>query len=171
MPTVATTLQLAPGASYLAANAIAKGNLFPTNKINPKLPQQIYAVYFILNKIYTLDPTNAALPACCNYLWELMGKWGIKAQGLSGSGGNVPPPAGTQGYPIYLTQAAFTTATLYPNTNIFGTNIAIFMNDINRYLDPATEFSVDATGVTILVPGFDALVNNYTLIIEKVYSA
>lgn len=170
MPTNTQILDLAQGASYLAANAIAKGQLFPRNKLNPLLPQQIYAVWFILNKIHTLDPTNTALTPCCNYLWELCGKYGIAAQGLSGSGGNVPPPAGTQGYPIYVTQANFTTATLYPNTNIFGTNIAIFLNEINRYLDPSTEFSVSSAGVTILVPGFDATTNNYTLIIEKVYT-
>lgn len=91
MPTPAVILSLAPGAAYLAGNAIAKGQLFPSNKVNPILPKQIYAVYFILNKIYTLDPSNAALVPCCNYLWEIMGRWGVKAQSLSGGGGSVAP--------------------------------------------------------------------------------
>lgn len=170
MPTNSQILDLAQGASYLAANAIDKGQLFPRNKLNPLLPRQIYAVWFILNKIHTLDPTNSALTSCCNYLWELMGKWGIAAQGLSGSGGNVPVPAGTQQYPIYITQANFTTATLYPNTNIFGTNIIIYLNEINRYLIPNTEFTVAAAGVTITLGGFDATLFTYNLVIEKVYT-
>lgn len=178
MPTVTTILTLAPGASYLAANAVAKGTLFPNNKINPILPQQIYAVYFILKKIYDIDPNYDGLVPCSNYLWELMGKWGLAAQGLSGSGGNVPSPTpSSQGYPIYITQANFTTATFYPNANIFGTNIIIYLNELNRYLIPGIEFSVSSTGITIIntpggqyLDGFDALTNTYNLVIERYYS-
>lgn len=172
MPTNAQILQYAPGASYLAANDVRRGSLFDNNsRINPLLPQQIYALYFVIKKIYDLDPTYPGMTANCLYLWEIMGRYGIKAQGLSGAGGSVPSPTPSQGYPIYLTQANFTTSTLYPNTNVFGTNVAIFMNEINRYLDPSTEFSVSTAGVTILIPGFDALTNEYTFVIEKVYTA
>lgn len=172
MPTNAQILQYAPGASYLAANAVRKSGLFDNQgRINPLLPQQIYALYFVIKKIYDIDPNYSGMTAVCLYLWEMMGRYGIQAQGLSGGGGNVPGPTPNQDYPIYLTQANFTTATFYPNANIFGTNIAIYLNEINRYLDPATEFSVSSTGVTILIPGFDATINTYTLIIEKVYPA
>ena len=170
MPTNSEILTLAPGASYLAANAIAKGQLFPRNKLNPLIPQQIYALYFILNKIHTLDPTNSALTPCCNYLWEIMGKWGIAAQGLSGSGGNVPSPTSSQQYPIYITEADFTSATLYPNTNLLGTNIVVYINELNQYVFNTVGFTVDATGLTMLVPGFDATTFTYNIVIEKVYT-
>ena len=172
MPTNAQILQYAPGASYLAANAVRESGLFDNSaRNNPLLPQQIYALYFVIKKIYDLDPTYPGMTALCLYLWEIMGRYGIQAQGLSGGGGSAPSPTPSQWFPIYLTQANFTTATFYPNANIFGNNIAIFMNEINRYLDPLTEFSVSTTGVTILIPGFDALTNTYTFVIEKVYSA
>ena len=70
----------------------------------------------------------------------------------------------------YINQDNFTTATLYPNTNLFGNNIAVFLNEFQRYLDPATEFEVLTTGLNITASGFDALSFTYTLVIEKVYS-
>lgn len=90
MPTVAQILNLAPGAGYLAANAKVKNSIFNNGTLNPLLPQQIYALYFILIKIYQEDPVYPGLQACCDYLWEIMGRYGIQAQGLSG-GGSVTP--------------------------------------------------------------------------------
>lgn len=91
MPSVATILNYAPTASYLAANANAKGNLFNKGKLNPLLPQQIYAIYFVAREIYNNDPTYDGLVPVCNYLWEIMGRYGIAAQGVYGSGGSVTP--------------------------------------------------------------------------------
>ena len=99
-----------------------------------------------------------------------MGRFGIQAQDLSGGGGVIPSPTIIQQYPIYITQADFTTATLYPNTNIFGTNIIIYYNEIQRYLIPNTEFTVDSTGVTITLAGFDASQYDCNLVIEKFYN-
>lgn len=171
MATTTEILGYAPGSGYLALNAKSKSVLFGGfGRLNPILPQQIRALYFILNKIYTLDPAYDGLDTCCQYLWEIMGRYGIQAQGLNGGGGSVPPPTGVQGFPIYLTQANFTTATLYPNTKLFGNNISVFLSQINRLLLPGTEFTVTADGLNILLGGFDALNNDYELLIEKVYT-
>lgn len=170
MPDNATILSLAPGASYLAANDIQKSVLFNNfGRLNPVLPRQIYALYFVIKKIYDLNQNYTGMSASCNYLWEIMGRYGIAAQGLSGGGGSIAPPTGIQGYPIYITQANFTTATLYPNTKLFGTNIIVFLNEINRYLIPSTEFFVNASGLNITLAGFDATQFQYNLVIEKVY--
>lgn len=170
MPTVTEILDLAPGAGYLAANAKDKSVLYNSNRLNPILPQQIYALYYIIKKIYDNDANYDGLVPACNYLWEIMGRFGIQAQGLSGGGGVIPSPTTIQQYPIYITQADFTTATLYPNTNIFGTNIIIYYNEIQRYLIPNTEFTVDQNGVTITLAGFDASQYDCNLIIEKFYN-
>lgn len=170
MPTVAEILGYAPGAGYLAANAQNNNVLFNNGgRLNPLLPQQIYALYFVIQKIYDKDPNYDGLFPTANYLWEIMGRYGIQAQSLSG-GGNVPGPTPVQNYPIYITQANFTTATLYPNTKLFGTNISVFLSQINRLLIPNTEFQVTAAGLEILISGYDALNNNYELLIEKVYA-
>ena len=91
MPTVVQILQYAPAASYLAANANAKSALFNNSRVNPILPQQIYALYFVLKKIYNEDPVYDGLVPCANYLWEIMGRYGIQAQGVYGGGGSVTP--------------------------------------------------------------------------------
>lgn len=170
MPSNADILNYAQGAGYLANNAIQKSVLFNKGRLNPILPQQIYALYYVIKEIYDRDSSYSGMTVACQYLWEIMGRYGLQAQGLAGSGGTIAPPTGTQGYPIYITQADFTTATLYPNTNIFGTNVIIFLNEINRYLIPNTEFTVAAAGVTITLGGFDATQFEYNLVIEKVYS-
>jgi len=149
MPTTQVILANAPIAAYLAGNAKDKSVLFNSfGRLNPILPQQIYALFFILNEIYTTnndqnpsDPEYDGMVPCCEYLWEIMGRYGIQAQGVSGSGGIAPSPTPVQGFPIYITQASFTTATFYPNTNIFGNDIIIYLNEINRYLIPQTEFT------------------------------
>jgi len=168
MPTNAVILANAPIACVLAGNDVAKGQMFG-QRIDPLIAQKIYCEYFKIKKIYDLDPDYEGMTAACVYLWELMGKYGIRAQAYSGGGGVVPPPAGTQGYPIYITQDDFTTATFYPNTNIFGTSIIIFLNEINRYLIPIDEFTVSSAGVTITLAGFSATDFTYNLVIEKIY--
>lgn len=169
MPTNATILLNAPIACVLAGNDVAKGNLFG-KRIDPLIAQKIYCEYFKIKKIYDLDPDYAGMSVACQYLWELMGKYGIRAQSYTGGGGSVSPSTGTQGFPIYITQADFTTATFYPNTHLFGIDIIVFLNEINRYLIPNTEFTWDATGVTITMDGFDASTYDYNLVIEKVYT-
>lgn len=168
MPTNAVILANAPIATVLAGNRIAKGSLFGP-PLDPQIDQKIYSTYLVLKKVFDLDPDYENMTPYCQYLWELMGTFGIRAQSYTGGGGVVPTPARTQGYPIYITQADFTTAILYPNTNIFGTSIIIFLNEINRYLIPGTEFTVAAAGVTITLGGFDATSFDYNLVIEKVY--
>jgi hypothetical protein len=169
MPTNTEILDVAPIAGYLSGNAKDKSVLFPSfGRLNPILPQQIYSLYFVLKKIYDLDPNYYGLTPCCEYLWEIMGRYGIEAQGISGGGGVAPSPTPIQQYPIYITQANFTTATFYPNTNLFGNQIAVFLNQINRYLLPNTEFTYDITGLTITLGGFDATQFSYELVIERV---
>ncbi len=178
MPTSQEILELAPISGYLAGNAKDKSVLFPSfGRLNPILSQQIYGLYFILNKIFTTnneqgvsDTEYPGMVPCCEYLWEIMGRYGIQAQGISGGGGVAPSPTPVQQYPIYITQANFTTSTFYPNTSIFGSNILIFWNEVNRYLLPS-EFTVSSTGITITAVGFDSQSGfDVNLVIEKVYT-
>ena len=61
MPTVTEILHLEPGAGYLAANAKDKSVLYNSNRLNPILPQQIYALYYIIKKIYDNDANYKGL--------------------------------------------------------------------------------------------------------------
>jgi hypothetical protein len=168
MPTVALTIQIADVSQLLASADVAKGSLF-SNKVDPRLPIMLYVENEPLKKIYNADSTYEGLQQIADYVYALCGKYASKASAIvsGGSGGSVAPVTPTQTYPIYITNSNFTTATFYPNTNIFGNTVIIFLNEINRYLIPGDEFTVDSTGVTITLSGFDASVNTYNLIIEK----
>ncbi len=169
MATITTILQAAPIANVLASNKAAEGSLFGGN-IQPSLPITIFSVNKVLKKIYDNDPTYSGLYETSQRLWELCGRFGLQASAYTGGGGSSSSITPTSNFPIYITQADFTTTTFYPNTSLWGNTIMVFLNEINRYLDPATEFTYDTTGLTILVPGFDADTNDYTLIIEKVFN-
>jgi len=174
MPTTSEILLLAPASSYLAANAIAKGQLFPKNKLNPLLPQQIYAAYFILNKIHTLDPAYPGLDPCAQYLWELMGKYGVQAQGITGGGGSVPSPTpSNQGlYPFVITSADFESdGVSYNNPDIVGDNLELFPNQLNQQFWYAGQgfFVYTETGIRIIYAGFSANTQDWTIRIDQVF--
>lgn len=169
MPTPAEVVETYPIALYLSVIDINKRGL-NGGGTDINLPMKMYSIGTSVVNRYNQDPTDETLTATCNFLFAIMGKYWVQAQAIIGSGsaGSVATISNNQSFPIYITEADFTTATFYPNTNISGNNILIFMNEINRYLI-GTEVTVDNLGITINVVGFDATVDTYNLIIEKVY--
>lgn len=170
MPTVSHTISIMKISQYLASADIAKGALFGQRN-DPRLPIMLYVERKGLEKISTLDPAYPDIQAVSDYCYALCWAYAASAEYIftGGGGGSVNPPTGVQGYPIYITQANFTTPTLYPNTKLFGTNTIVFLNEINRYLIPYIEFFVDINGLNITLDGFDATQFAYNLVIEKVY--
>lgn len=172
MPTNAIILATAPAACVLAGNAISEGSSLFGKRIDPLLDQKIYATYFIIKKIYDNDPNYAGMDVACQYLWELMGQYGVRGRAYTGGGGMVAPSTTQSSFPIYVTSSDFTDATNYDNPALLGQSIMIFMNEINRYLYPpqhsTPEFEMTGTGVNILLDGFDAQTNDYNLVIERV---
>jgi hypothetical protein len=113
--------------------------------------QDFLDVYYErLNSSYT--NTDAVIPAYNN------------ADCDCGGGGAV---GGASIFPLYITQDDFTSATFYPDIRLSGNTLRIHINQIPRYLS-ADEFTVDATGLTILMDGFDATTGNWDLDIFKV---
>ena len=175
MSTIYTTLEkinIAKVSQYLCINAITKSGLWGGGQ-DLNLPRKIYCVRKNVEWLYDLDPSDDTLTPTGNYLLALCAPYSLLAASIisAGGGGTISPinPNAAQQYPIYITQADFSTATLYPNTNIFGTNIIIYYNEIQRYLIPGTEFTVDATGVTITLAGFDSQFD-CNMIIEKYFN-
>lgn len=168
MPTVPLTIQIADVSRFLASADAAKSGLFNHIPIDPRLPIMLYVENEILRKIYTANSTWENLQKTADYVYALCGKYGFKAVNIinGGGGGTSSGVTPSQYYPIYITELNFSSATFYPNTRIFGTNVIIYLNEINRYLLPA-EFTVSAAGIDILIAGFDSLNNSYNLIIEK----
>jgi hypothetical protein len=162
MPTVTQILNAFPTACILAGNDVAKSSL-NGKRLDNDLPKKMYAIYFVLKKIYSINPNFTGVIAVANYLWELMGKYGVQALNYqsSGSGGSVTPipinPITSQ-YLIPITGMSFKDATQYDNPTIVGKKLAIYWNDISRYLF-SNEFTLTSTGINITAAGFDAVSN------------
>lgn len=176
MSIIYTTLEkinIAKVSQYSCLNAIRKAGLF-ADGIDIDLPRKIFMVRKNVEFLYNISPSDSTLFTTSTFLLGLCAPYNMVAANIisAGNSGTVSPvnPSGVQQYPIYITQANFTTATLYPNTNIFGTNIIIYYNQIQRYLIPNVDFTVDDTGVTITMEGFDASQYDCNLVIEKFYN-
>jgi len=169
MPTVAEVVETYPIALYLSVIDINNQGL-DGGGTDITLPKKIYSIGEAVRNRYNQDPTDTTLTATSNFLFAIMGKYWVMAQAIIGSGsaGSVATISNNQSFPIYITEADFTTATFYPNTSIAGNNVLIFMNEINRYLI-GPEATVNSLGITINIDGFDAINNTYNLVIEKVY--
>ena len=75
-----------------------------------------------------------------------------------------PGPGPTGPAYLQIVSANFANATDYNNAAIPGNTVAIFSNDLNRFLKPA-EFSLTVTGIRILLVPFDATANAYSFVI------
>lgn len=176
MPTIAEIIGISKVSQWLSTTAIIRGGLYG-NGLDLQLPRKLYCIRknveyrYVQEDIAGGETPSQELVSVSNKLYSLC--YAVnEATNIfnNGTGGGSVTPASPQQFPIYITQDNFTTATLYPNTNLFGNNIAVFLNEFQRYLDPATEFEVLTTGLNITASGFDALSFTYTLVIEKVYS-
>jgi hypothetical protein len=168
MPTVSEILTLFPISQYLASTDITKKGL-NGGGTDVLLQQKIYNIGTSVQNRYNINPSDETLTDTANFLFSLMGKYGYIAQRVAGATGSVSGISQTgQYFPIYITELSFDTSTHYANTKISGNNVIIFLNEINRYLIPNTEFTVDVTGITITLGGFNSSLNTYNLVIEKI---
>lgn len=88
MPTVVEIINLYPIAQYLAVNDIAKSGLY-AGGTDISLPEKISNIgKSVLNR-YNADPTDETLTETANYLYTLLNKYGIQAQGVNGTAGNI----------------------------------------------------------------------------------
>lgn len=169
MPTVTDTIEIAKVSQYLATVDAHKRGLLYNGSLNPNLPVILWVERKIIEKINDEDPTYTDLQVCADYLYSLCGAYALKAQDIisGGGGGSITPvtPVGFGEYLIPITSSDFANATDYNNPDIVGKNLVIFWNDINRYLIPVTEWNYTVTGFEILIDGFDATSNDYTLFI------
>lgn len=173
MPSVARILQIAPMACVLSANASAKGQLFG-GKVDPLNPQRIYNVYKVLKTIYDKDPNYDGLQVRADYLYELLKKYALRAAAIvdGGGGGSVAPPTPTPDsniYPFIITSVDFESdGVSYNNPDIVGDNLMIFINEWSQqWLTAPASFVYTATGIKIVLIGFDANTADFTIVIQK----
>lgn len=76
----------------------------------------------------------------------------------SGGGGG----GGTEGV-TKVTSANFTSSTDCPIVSLVGSTLAVYWNDVNKFLEHGTDFTeLVGGGFTILIPGFNSGSATYT---------
>jgi hypothetical protein len=166
--TVPQIIDIATVSGYLAQSEVEKGVLFGQRK-DPQLPMKIYMEKKAVEWAYDQDSDYEDIKATANYLFSLCGKYAILANYIvnNSTGGDYVSPItlGSSPYLIVVTSSQFSDATNYNNANLVGKTLSVFWNDIPRFLIPDVEYEVTATGINILVPGFDATSASYTFFI------
>lgn len=162
-------IYIAKISQQLAQVDIMKKGLFGGG-MDVRLPRKIYMIRQNVEWLYDLDSTDTTLLDTGRYLLAICGKYAMAAAVImnSGTGGGtavVPATPFTFDYLIPITSSDFATATTYNDTRIVGKGLAIFWNDIPRYIIEGSEWALTATGIEILIPGFDATTTTYTFYI------
>ena len=88
MPTIASIVSIYPIAQYLATIDINKRGLYGGG-VDLQLPEKIRNIGMSVERIYNDDPTDTTLTSTANYLYALMGKYGMQAQAVTGIAGSV----------------------------------------------------------------------------------
>lgn len=88
MPTIASIVSIYPVAQYLATIDIKKRGLYGGG-VDLQLPEKIRNIGMSVERVYNDDPTDTTLTSTANYLYALMGKYGMQAQAVTGIAGSV----------------------------------------------------------------------------------
>lgn len=171
--TTAERINIGRLSGLYTSNELAGGRLIG-GQIDKRLPNLIYAVTQGLVWMNELSSSAADLDLVGNYLISIC-RHSSKAEGVLAlnNGGTVAPITPSTGaasvFPIRINSADFSTATEYNDTRILGKNLMIFVDQVNQqWLNSgAGNFAYTLTGIQLLIPGFDATANNYTITIEE----
>lgn len=174
MPSIADTIEIAELSLSMARVDVDKSS-FRGPVLDYLLPMKIMILKKGVKWAYEQSATYENLGETANFLYAMLDKYGILATNainLSSpvDGGPVIEIVGeVSDFPIYITQDAFTTATFYPDTRLYGNSLRIHFNQLNRFLSDG-EYTVDATGLTVTLAGFDATdpENLYEITIWKI---
>jgi hypothetical protein len=174
-------LDIARVSAYLISIDIAKGSLFG-QRVDPRWPLRLFLVRRNVEWLQGLDATHPTLRDTANYLFDLCGGYAARALRIMTTAGVVPGDGSAGGgvvlptpspsaytldfeYLIELSGADFALTTLtadgratrYDNPKIVGKDLVVMAPDIvQRSLLVGVEWQPTATGIEILIEGFDA---------------
>ena len=173
MPTVSEIVSIRPIAQYLAQIDIPKKGLYGGGT-DIQLPRKIYLIGKSVQRIFDADPTDDTLELTANFLYTLLGIYGLKALIVDQQQGTISPPEPVPSatlFPFYIFSANFESdGVTYLNDRIAGVNISLFINQYTQQFFPGTEFTyVPGGGFTITAAGFDANNFDYTIRVERYY--
>lgn len=125
--------------------------------------------------LYNISNNDPSLILTGGYMYSHC-KFNARAQYImnNGSGGSVSPVNPVSNvFPIYITSSDFESDGIsYNNNNLIGQSIMIFVNEYSQqwFIAGPTTFAYTSVGIQILLPGFDASTNDYSIVIQKLGS-
>jgi len=159
--TVAQQIQYAEISQYLAIQDIALGNLFG-KKLDMRLPVTLYNERKAVEWMYSLNASDSNLIANGNYLYSLCGKYGLRAQQISGGNGTIAPTSPTL-LPLILDFEVTSTSIITTGESskvlsayrYIGYEILLFRNNIQQSTvnNGGTYYSWDSTTATLTFLG------------------
>lgn len=172
-PSISETIEYADVAIGLCANDNALGTLFGKRLTAPSSPVTQAIVCDALRWARDGGVVAAGqLRQMANYLLWLINPYGLTAKQLisGGGGGTVIPPPSVTIFPFIITSANFEVdGVSYNNPNIVGVSLSIFIDEYNQqWLTAPGSFVYTATGIKVVAVGFDASLNSYTIMIQKI---
>lgn len=124
----------------------------------------------------TTSTTQPTLQGTANYLYAICAPYSFRAAAIinNGQGGTVVSPVSVNSIisPLRITSVNFSSATQWNGNNSYNQPILpsyrlqVFANFIARYLIQDVEWVRTATGITILLDGFNATLNDYEFYID-----
>ena len=173
MPTIPEIVSIRPIAQYLAQIDIPKRGLMGGGR-DILLPEKIRLIGRSVQRIYDFDANDSTLQLTGNFLYTLLGIYGLEAMIIEDNAGTVSPIQPSQGgniYPFYIHSNNFESdGKTYLNSRIAGDLIAIFIDEGSQQFFPSTNFTyVTGGGFTITADWFDATQFDYTVRVEKYY--
>lgn len=175
LSTISNTIAVAKVTAVLASNEIAIKRAFGKSvRSLERFPLMITTEYMILEGVHSRVPGFANLQLASDYVYDLCGKFKLAAQAIVDGGGGgsiapVTPPLGTNIYPFVITSDDFESDGIsYNNPDIVGDNLMIFINEWSQqWLFAPDSFVYTSTGIEIVLNGFDANAQDYTIVIQK----
>lgn len=169
-------IQIAKVSQYLSSQDVAKGDLFSQRR-DVNLPKKLYMERMAVEWMYNMDPNDSSLEGTSNYLYALCGRYAALAAAIiaGGGGGSIINPVvpggggNSSAFPIYINSSDFEPdGVSYNNSVLVGKNLTIFVNEYSQqFLFSPVSFTGTATGIQIVIPGFDASVDDYNIIIME----
>lgn len=174
--TIPDIINWAKASQALAAVNESKKRALNGGSVDTDLHIKLYVERKSVEWEYDQDASSDNLFQMGNWLYALCGQYGLQAQYINGgSGGTVSPlsPSSTASLisPLPITSDDFVSATEWAGQNSYSQPILasytlqVFWDDAQIWLEEDVDWTRTASGITILVPGFDATTNDYQLYI------
>lgn len=176
IPTIPQIINIGKATTFLMANDVGKSVLFGQRLVKPTSPVLIAYVTAALSWQYDAVPATTTLTGTGNYLLWLCGRYRLEASSYTGGGGSVIPitPGGQNDFPFWAFSSSFESdgVTLL-DSRLNGVNIAIFINEFSQqWLGAGFGYFVYVEGgIEITIPGFDANTQEYTIMVQQVFSS